>query len=78
MLTARFVPGVARPERPRRIDPVGQLLVIVAARLADLRDHRGDPGAGWSLGRRVSALFLLAAAAARLGLIAYEPRRTIR
>ncbi len=39
-LTMRFVPE-SRAPHPRRLDPLGQVLVIVLARLADLRDHRG-------------------------------------
>ncbi len=40
VLSALFVPE-SRAARARRVDPVGQLLVIVALAIADLRDHRG-------------------------------------
>ncbi len=43
VLTALFVPE-SRAAHPRRIDPVGQVLVIVGAGHADLRDHRGPRG----------------------------------
>ena len=47
VLTALFVPE-SRAARPRRVDPVGQVLVIVSPGLADLRDHRG-PALGLAL-----------------------------
>ena len=40
VLTALYVPE-SRAARPRRLDPVGQVLVIVGAGGADVRDHRG-------------------------------------
>ncbi len=71
-LTMRFVPE-SRAPRPRRIDPVGQLLVIVL--LASLTYGIIEaPSAGWLSGQTI-ALFALAAAALA-GLLAYEPRRT--
>ncbi|HXB66403.1 MAG TPA: MFS transporter [Solirubrobacteraceae bacterium] len=70
-LTLRFVPE-SRAPRPRRIDPVGQGLVIVL--LASLTYAIIEaPSAGWSSAQTVG-LFALAAAALA-GLIAYERRR---
>ena len=43
VLAALFVPE-SKAERARRLDPVGQILVIVVLLLADLRDHRGAAG----------------------------------
>ena len=43
VLTALYVPE-SRAEHPRRVDPVGQVLVIVGAGHAHLRDHRGPRG----------------------------------
>jgi EmrB/QacA subfamily drug resistance transporter len=71
-LTMRFVPE-SRAPRPRRLDPVGQVLVIVL--LASLTYAIIEaPSAGW-LSSQSLALFALAAAAL-VGLIAYESRRT--
>ena len=70
-LTALFVPESKAPQ-PRRLDPVGQLLVIVMLGSLDLRDHRG-PGAGW---RSPGDLGFFGARGGRArGLLAYEPRR---
>jgi EmrB/QacA subfamily drug resistance transporter len=71
VLTMRFVPE-SRAPRARRIDPVGQGLVIVL--LASLTYGIIEaPSAGW-LSAQSLGLFALAAVA--LGsLIAYEPRR---
>ncbi len=72
VLTMRFVPE-SRAPRPRRIDPVGQVLVIVL--LASLTYGIIEaPSAGW-LSAQSIALFALALAAL-VGLIAYESRRT--
>jgi EmrB/QacA subfamily drug resistance transporter len=70
-LTMRFVPE-SRAPRPRRLDPVGQLLVI--ALLAALTYAIIEaPSAGWT---SVQTLGLFAfAAAAVAGLLAYERRR---
>jgi EmrB/QacA subfamily drug resistance transporter len=70
-LTMRFVPE-SRAPRPRRLDPVGQLLVIVA--LASLTYAIIEaPSAGW-LSVQTVGLFVLAAAA--LGaLVPYEAHR---
>ena len=72
VLTALFVPE-SRAPHPRRLDPVGQVLVIVTLAGADLRDHRG-PAPRLGVGgdpRPVSAL----SAAALAALMLYEPRR---
>ena len=70
-LTMRFVPE-SRAPRPRRLDPVGQVLVIVL--LASLTYAIIDaPTAGW-LSAQSIGLFALAAAAL-VALIAYERRR---
>jgi len=71
VLSALFVPE-SRAPRARRVDPVGQLLVIVA--LASLTYAIIDgPHAGWASAQTI-ALFALSAASLG-GLIAYEPRR---
>jgi EmrB/QacA subfamily drug resistance transporter len=71
VLTILFVPE-SRAPRPRRVDPVGQALVI--ALLASLTYGIIEaPSAGW-LSVQTIALFLLATAALA-GLLAYEPRR---
>jgi EmrB/QacA subfamily drug resistance transporter len=70
-LAARFVPE-SRAERPRRVDPVGQLLIVVA--LATLTSGVIDGRRlGWS-----SPIILLAFALAAMAvvmLVAYEGRR---
>jgi EmrB/QacA subfamily drug resistance transporter len=72
VLTMRFVPE-SRAPRPRRIDPVGQVLVIVL--LASLTYAIIEaPSAGW-LSAQSIALFALSTAAL-VGLIVYESRRT--
>jgi len=70
-LTARFVPE-SRASRPRRVDVVGQLLVILA--LASLTYAIIDaPQAGWT---SPATLGLLALALVAVGtLLAHEPRR---
>jgi EmrB/QacA subfamily drug resistance transporter len=71
-LTMRFVPE-SRAPRPRRLDPVGQALVIVL--LSSLTYAIIEaPSAGW-LSTQSIALFALAAAAVTC-LIAYESRRS--
>jgi EmrB/QacA subfamily drug resistance transporter len=71
VLSALFVPE-SRAARPRRVDPVGQLLVIVT--LAALTYAIIDgPRAGWSSDRTI-ALFALALAAV-IAFCTYEPRR---
>ena len=71
ILTALFVPE-SRAARARRVDPLGQLLVIVTLASLTYAIIEG-PSAGWSSAQTV-ALFALAALALA-ALIAYEPRR---
>ena len=66
VLTALFVPE-SRAPHARRVDPVGQVLVIVDAGLAHLRDHRG-PGRGLDLAPDPRPASRCSAAAA-IGLI---------
>ncbi len=71
-LTMRFVPE-SRAPHPRRLDPVGQVLVIVL--LGSLTYAIIEaPSAGWSSDQSI-ALFALAAAALA-ALVAYESGRT--
>jgi EmrB/QacA subfamily drug resistance transporter len=70
-LTLRFVPE-SRAPKPRRVDPVGQALVVVL--LATLTFGIIEaPGRGWTSPIIVAAL--AAAATALAGLLLYEPRR---
>ncbi|HEY5286595.1 MAG TPA: MFS transporter [Solirubrobacteraceae bacterium] len=70
-LTMRFVPE-SRAPKPRRLDPVGQLLVIVL--LASLTYAIIEaPAAGW-LSLQTVGLFVLAAASLA-ALVPYEARR---
>src|SRR3954447_12886540 len=70
-LTLRFVPE-SRAPRPRRFDPVGQLLVVVL--LASVTYGIIEaPNAGWTSPGILAAFG--AAVAALLGLLRYEPRR---
>jgi EmrB/QacA subfamily drug resistance transporter len=71
VLTAVFVPE-SRAPRPRRIDPVGQLLVIVALASLTYAIIEG-PSAGWSSAQTVGTFAL--ALLALVGLVLYEPRR---
>ena len=71
VLTALFVPE-SRADRPRRIDPVGQVLVIVTLASLTYAIIEG-PRAGWT-SPEIVCLFVVAAAGAA-ALIAYEPRR---
>jgi EmrB/QacA subfamily drug resistance transporter len=72
VLTGLFVPE-SRAERPRAIDPVGQVLVItlmaglIYAIIESPRDGWGAPGV---------LVPLVIAVAALVGLVWYEPRRT--
>jgi EmrB/QacA subfamily drug resistance transporter len=71
LLTHRFVPE-SRAPRPRRFDPVGQLLVIVL--LATLTFGIIEaPSLGW-FSLAILGTFA-ASGAALLGLLRYEPRR---
>ena len=71
ILTARYVPE-SRAARPRRIDPVGQILVIVGLAALTYAIIEG-PGDGW-----LSASTLIefaVAVVALVGLVLYELRR---
>jgi EmrB/QacA subfamily drug resistance transporter len=70
-LTLRFIPE-SRAPRPRRLDPVGQVLVIVLLGSVTYGIIEA-PTAGWSSSGILAAFS--ASAAALLGLLAYEPRR---
>jgi EmrB/QacA subfamily drug resistance transporter len=71
VLTALFVPE-SRAERPRRPDPVGQVLIIAALASLTYAIIEG-PGSGWG-SPRILGFFGLAAVALALFLV-YEPRR---
>jgi EmrB/QacA subfamily drug resistance transporter len=70
-LTARFVPE-SRALKARRVDPVGQVLVVVTLASLVFAIIEG-PEAGWT-SSRIIGLFALSAAAL-VGLLVYEPRR---
>jgi len=70
-LTALFVPE-SRAGRARRVDPVGQVLVIAALAALTYAIIEG-PSAGWTSARILGCFGL--AAAALIGLVGYEPRR---
>jgi EmrB/QacA subfamily drug resistance transporter len=72
ILTALFVPE-SRAPRARRIDPVGQVLVIVTLASLTYAIIEG-PQAGWSSAQTVGTFALAALSLA--ALIVYEPRRT--
>src|ERR1700759_975066 len=72
VLTALYVPE-SRAPRARRVDPVGQVLVIVALSTLTYAIIEG-PGAGW-LSTQTIVLFIISLSAFA-GLVAYElPRR---
>jgi len=71
VLTALFVPE-SRAPHPRRVDPVGQVLVIAALASVTYAIIEG-PSSGWGSGK-ILGLFGLSAAALT-ALIVYEPRR---
>ena len=71
LLTARFVPE-SRAPKPRRIDPVGQALVVVVLASVVYAIIEG-PGHGWG-STEILGLFGLALVAL-VALIAYERRR---
>jgi EmrB/QacA subfamily drug resistance transporter len=71
-LAAIFVPE-SRAPRPRRVDPVGQILVLALLAALTYAIING-PRAGWN-SVQTWALFTTAALAV-LALLAYEPRRT--
>jgi len=70
-LTARFIPE-SRADKPRRIDPIGQLFVVTALAAATTATIEG-PETGWGSPPIVGAFSL--AIAAVIGLILYERRR---
>jgi len=71
LATRRFVPE-SRAERPRRVDPVGQILVIVGLASLTYGTIEG-PDHGWASTEIVAALAVAALALA--ALIPYELRR---
>jgi EmrB/QacA subfamily drug resistance transporter len=71
LLALRFIPE-SRAPRPRRVDPVGQILVIVLLATVTYGIIEA-PSHGWSSPSIVAALS--ASAAALLALVRYEPRR---
>jgi len=71
VLTALFVPE-SRAPRGRRLDPVGQLLVIVLLATLVYALIEG-PGSGWTSGKILGCFGV--AAAALVALVAYESRR---
>jgi EmrB/QacA subfamily drug resistance transporter len=71
LLSARFVPESKAPHA-RRLDPVGQVLVLVLLASVTYGIIEG-PGAGWASPEIVGCFLLGAVALA--GLLAYEPRR---
>jgi EmrB/QacA subfamily drug resistance transporter len=71
VLTTRFIPE-SKAARARRIDPVGQVLVIALLGSAVYAIIEG-PEAGWLSAQTLG--FAALAAAAMAALIAYEPRR---
>jgi EmrB/QacA subfamily drug resistance transporter len=71
-LTALFVPE-SRAPRARRLDPVGQVLVIVTLASLIYAIIEG-PSSGWSSAKILG--FFALAAAGLAALVSYEPRRT--
>jgi EmrB/QacA subfamily drug resistance transporter len=71
LATRRFVPE-SRAERPRRADPVGQLLVIVGLAALTFGTIEG-PDHGWGSTEIVASLAV--AALALVALVSYELRR---
>jgi EmrB/QacA subfamily drug resistance transporter len=71
-LTALFVPE-SRAPRARRLDPIGQVLVIVTLASLIYAIIEG-PSSGWGSAKTLGCFALAAAALA--ALVRYEPRRT--
>jgi EmrB/QacA subfamily drug resistance transporter len=71
VLTRLFVPE-SRAPRPRRIDPAGQLLIIVMLGALTYAIIEG-PGAGWASAKII--FFFALSAGALVTLLLYEPRR---
>ncbi len=72
VLTALYVPE-SRAARPRRLDPVGQLLVIVGLAALTFAIIEG-PSAGWSSPQTIGVFAL--AAVSLIGLVPYELHRS--
>jgi len=72
ILTALFVPE-SRAPRARRLDPLGQALVVVLLASLTYGIIEG-PNAGWGSARILGCFGI--AVAALISLVAYEPRRT--
>jgi hypothetical protein len=70
-LTAVYVPE-SRAHRPRRLDPIGQLLVIVGLSALTFAIIEG-PNAGWSSPQTMGVFAL--AAVSLIGLVPYELHR---
>lgn len=70
-LTARYVPE-SRAEHPRRLDPLGQLMVIVGLAALTYAIIEG-PRAGWTSGETLGVFAL--AAVCLVALVPYELRR---
>jgi EmrB/QacA subfamily drug resistance transporter len=71
VLTALFVPE-SRAPRARRVDPVGQVLVVAGLSALTYAIIEG-PSSGWTSAKILGCFGL--AAAALVGLASYEPRR---
>jgi EmrB/QacA subfamily drug resistance transporter len=71
VLTGLFVPE-SRAPRARRIDPVGQALVMITLGSLTYGIIEG-PGSGWTSGKII--FFFAVALAALVTLLVYEPRR---
>jgi EmrB/QacA subfamily drug resistance transporter len=71
LLTVLYVPE-SRAERPRRLDPVGQLLVIVGLGALTFAIIEG-PNAGWTSAQTLGVFAL--AVASLIALVRYELRR---
>jgi EmrB/QacA subfamily drug resistance transporter len=71
LLAARFVPE-SKAEHPRRLDPVGQMLVLLTLASITYGIIEG-PGRGWASPAIVGCFVL--GAAALVALLRYEPRR---
>ena len=74
VLTALFVPE-SRAPHARRFDPVGQVLVIGRARVADLRDHRGAASRGGSRAEIIGLFVVSTVMLRRAGRLRAAPPR---
>ena len=72
LLAAKFIPE-SKADHPRRIDPVGQVLVLLTMVSVTYGIIEG-PGRGWTSPAIVGCFVL--GAASLLALLRYEPRRT--